>query len=55
MDVEAESLYEAAGLGLARLKADGWVEALGPGTRLEIQVRAPATSHVITVDRLNAG
>ena len=52
VDVEAETLYEAAGLGLARLKEDGWVEGLGPGTRLEIQVRAPATEHVISVQQL---
>jgi hypothetical protein len=53
VDVEAGTLYEAAGLGLARLKKDGWVEGLGPGTRLEIAVREPATHHVISVDRLN--
>ena len=33
VDVEAETLYEAAGLGLARLKKDGWIEGLGPGFR----------------------
>ena len=32
VDVEAETLYEAAGLGLARLKKDGWIEGLGPGS-----------------------
>jgi len=52
VDVEAESIYEAAALGFARLKADGWVEGLGPGTRLEIAVRAPATSHSLTVAQL---
>lgn len=52
VDVEAESIYEAAAMGLARLKADGWVEGLGPGTRLEIAVRAPATAHSVTVAQL---
>jgi hypothetical protein len=52
VDVEAETLYEAAGLGLARLKKDGWVEGLGPATRLEIQVRQPATVHSLTVQQL---
>jgi hypothetical protein len=52
VDVSADSLYEAAALGLAALTKDGWVEGLGPGTRLEIQVREAASSHVITVDRL---
>jgi hypothetical protein len=53
VEVEADSLYEAAALGLARLKKDGWIEGLGPATRLEITVREPATHHAITVDRLN--
>ena len=52
VEVEAETLYEAAALGLARLKADGWVEGLGPGTRLEIEVREPATHHSLTVSQL---
>jgi len=53
VDVEAETLYEAAGLGLARLKKDGWIEGLGPGSRLEIQVREPSTTHSLTVAQLN--
>ncbi len=52
VDVEASTVYEAAGLGLARLKRDGWVEGLGPATRLEIQVREPATHHGVTVLQL---
>ena len=53
VDVEAETLYEAAGLGLARLKEDGWIEGLGPGSRLEIAVRQPSTIHSLTVQQLN--
>src|SRR5262245_3632215 len=53
VDVEAETLYEAAGFGLARLKKDGWIEGLGPGSRLEIQVREPATVHSLTVQQLH--
>ena len=53
VDVEAETLYEAAGLGLARLKRDGWIEGLGPGSRLEIQVREPSTIHSLTVQQLH--
>jgi hypothetical protein len=52
-DVEAETLYEAAGLGLARLKKDGWIEGLGPGSRLEITVREPSTVHSLTVQQLH--
>ena len=51
-EVEAETLYEAAGLGLARLKKDGWIEGLGPGTRLEIAVREPGTVHTLSVQQL---
>jgi hypothetical protein len=48
-DAEAETLYEAAGMGLARLQKDGWIDGLGPGSRLEIQVREPSTIHSLTV------
>ena len=51
VEVQAETLYEAAALGLGLLKKDGWIEGLGPATRLEITVREPATSHVITVQQ----
>jgi hypothetical protein len=53
VEIEAETLYEAAGLGLARLKKDGWVEGLGPGTRLEIQVREPTSIHTLSVQQLH--
>jgi hypothetical protein len=52
VDVEADSLYEAAGLGLARLKKDGWIEGLGPATRLEIHVREPGSHHSLSVRQL---
>ena len=52
MDVEAESLYEAAAPGLARLKKDGWIEGLGPGTRLEIQLREPGSHHVLSAQQV---
>ena len=38
----AESIYEAAALGVSALKNSGWVDAIAPGTELEIQVREPA-------------
>ena len=42
-----------AGLGLARLKKFGWIEGLGPGSRLEIHVREPSTVHSLTVQQLH--
>ena len=52
VDVDAESLYEAAALGLARLKKDGWIEGLGPGTKLEITVKAPGSHHTLSVQHV---
>jgi hypothetical protein len=53
LDVEAEPLYGAARLDLARLKKDDWIEGLGPGSRLEIAVREPSTIHSLTVQQLH--
>jgi hypothetical protein len=44
VEVTASSLYEAAALGIAALRKDGWTEALSPGTSIEIQVREPDIS-----------
>jgi hypothetical protein len=51
-DVEAESLYEAAVLGIRRLNQDPWIERIGPGTQLEVEVREPATRHTISVQQV---
>jgi hypothetical protein len=52
VELTAETLYEAAVLGLNLLRKDGWVGAIAPGTELEVQVREPATAHVVTVAQL---
>jgi hypothetical protein len=52
VEVTAESLYEAAILGVSLLRQDGWVEVIAPGTEIEIQVGAPATKHCVTVAQL---
>ena len=39
VEVTAESIYEAAGLGVSALRKSGWTDAIAPGTELEIQVR----------------
>jgi hypothetical protein len=54
VEVTAESLYEAAALALKALKWSDWVEAVGPGTRLEIQVMEPTAIHMLYVSQLNA-
>lgn len=52
VDVSAESLYEAAVLGLNLLKQDRWADPVAPGTQLEIQVKHPATTHCVSVAHL---
>ena len=52
VDVEAETLYEAAAMGLERLKKDGWIEGLGPGSKLEIVARSPGSHHSLTVQQV---
>src|SRR5207247_11295673 len=52
VEVTAESLYEAAILGVSLLRDDGWAEQIAPGTQLEIQVRQPATTHCVSVAQL---
>jgi hypothetical protein len=47
--VEAESLYEAAVLGVQRLRGDPWTSPIGPSTPLEIEVREPGAVHVVTL------
>jgi hypothetical protein len=55
VQVVASSMYEAAILGLAEFKRCGFAMAMaGPGTRLTIAVEAPATTHELTVSRLQA-
>ena len=51
-DVEAESLYEAAVQGIRRLNQDPWIERIGPGTKLEIEVRDPSVKHVLSVEQV---
>ena len=49
VEVTSESLYEAAILGVSQ---DGWADPIAPGTPLEIQVREPVTTHVVTLAQL---
>lgn len=51
-EVEAESLYEAAVQGIRRLNQDPWIERIGPGTKLDIEVREPAAKHTLTVEQV---
>jgi len=51
--VSASSLYEAAALGIADFKRSGFAFAsIGPATRLKISVEPPATTHELSVGKL---
>jgi hypothetical protein len=52
VDVTAESVYEAAALGVSQLRQDGWVAAIAPGTQLEVQVREVAATHRVSVTQI---
>ena len=50
--VEAESLYEAAVLGIRRFREDPWLEAVGSGTVLDIEAREPGTRHALSLQQV---
>lgn len=52
VEVAAESVYEAAAMRISMLRQDGWTDALAPGSKLEVQVREPATVHTVTVNQI---
>jgi hypothetical protein len=52
VDVTADTLYEAAALGLKLLRDHGWASPIGPATRLEVRVSHPAITHEVTVLQL---
>jgi hypothetical protein len=52
IDVEADSLYEAAVLAVRRFREDPWIDSIGPATLLNIEVRAPTTEHAITLQQV---
>lgn len=52
VEVTAESIYEAAALGVSALKNSGWADAIAPGTELKVQVREPTTGHRLTVQQI---
>jgi hypothetical protein len=52
VEVQAETLYEAAVLAVAALRSDPWTERVGPSTVLDIEVREPATRHAISLQQV---
>jgi hypothetical protein len=52
VEVTAEWIYEAAALGVSALKNSARVDAIAPGTELEIEVREPASCHRLTLQQI---
>jgi hypothetical protein len=52
VEVTAETLFEAAALGLKLLREHGWSSPIGPATRLEVRVSHPTITHEVTVLQL---
>jgi hypothetical protein len=52
VEVQAESLYEAAVMAVAAFRTDPWLERVGPSTVLDIEVREPGTKHAISLQQV---
>jgi hypothetical protein len=52
VDVEAESLYEAAVPAVRRFRQDHWTEQVGRATVLDVEVREPSTKHSISLQHV---
>jgi hypothetical protein len=52
VEVQADSMYEAAVLALKTLKRDDWVDVIGPGTRITVQIHEPPVEHFMMYAQL---
>jgi|SRR5579863_2180425 hypothetical protein len=52
VEVEADSMYEAAVLALKALKRDTWIHVIGPGTRITVQIHEPPVEHFMMYAQL---
>ncbi len=52
VEVSAESLFEAAALGLAAFKRESWIEGPGRAAALEVTVLEPVPKHTVTVQQV---
>ena len=55
VNVEADSLIEAAVLAAVRFPKDFWGEGVGPGTVLDIEVSEPSAKHSLTLQQVESG
>ena len=52
VEVQADTLYEAAVRGLKALKKSEWIETIGAGTRIDIEVMQPPVAHFLMYAQL---
>jgi len=52
VEVTADSMYEAAVLGLKALKRSDWIDVIGPGTRITVAVLEPPVEHFVLYAQL---
>jgi len=52
VEVQADTMYEAACLGLKALKRSEWIDVIGPGTRITVQVMEPPVEHFVLYAQL---
>jgi hypothetical protein len=52
VEVQAETMYEAAVLGLRALKRSDWIDTIGAGTRIDIEVMQPPVAHFVMYAQL---
>jgi hypothetical protein len=53
IEVVADSLFEAAVLGLQVLRKDGWIDGVvGGATKIDVEVREPVTRHTVTMQQI---
>ena len=52
VEVMAETLFEAAGLGLAALRQSEWADGIALGTPIDVRVKSPETTHSVTLMQL---
>ncbi len=54
VEVSAESVFEAAALGLAAMKREAWVDGPGRAAKLQVTVVGPVVRHEVAVERVLA-
>jgi hypothetical protein len=52
VEVEAESVYEAAVLGIRALREDPWLEPIGTTTMMEIALAHSEAKHAVSVQQI---